>query len=152
MASEKNSPWLEVGLLGGLVALGYYMWQKNQATAAAASPTIPVSPNGLPAAQTPAAPGEAVVSVPSQTLPVATVSPGIPNGIDPTVYAAVQQWAQEDGRAPVLAMAAAAVPAEYAGMNDLITNYWDKNLKPGVAQVTFWNNLRAKYDPGDAIW
>lgn len=155
--AEKETPWLTYALLGGAAYLAYWMWQKSQAAQQTTSPqAVQFDPlNGLPPTGGVTTPGLAVQPVPSQTLPVITNSPAIPSGISQTVYSTVMSWAQTDGRGPVLAMAAAAVPMEFAGMYDLITNYWDKNVPPGVPQVQFWNNLRAKYDPGpppDQTW
>jgi hypothetical protein len=149
--------WLEILLISGG---GYVAWKWYQNKTAASGP--PGSPSAVPGmtAVLPAIPapggqvynGQVLAPVPGQNLPVATVAPGVPAGIDPTVYSIVQSWAIDDNRAPVLRMAAAAIPAEYAGMYDIITNYWDKNIPVGISQTTFWNNLRGKYDPGDPIW
>jgi hypothetical protein len=150
--SKAKTPWLTYGLIAAAGVGAWWLWN-NSKQAATPSPAgiMPASP-ALPA------PGGQVISdqvmapVPSQQLPVATTQPSLPNGIPANVYSVVQSWAQGDGRAPVLVMAAANVPSEYAGMFDIITNYWDQNIKPGTAQLTFWNNLRGKYDPGDEIW
>lgn len=154
--AEKQTPWLTYGLLAGLGYLAYVMWQKSQATPTAAQPSTTYDPtNGLPPASGVTTPGIVTSPVPSQALPVVNNAPTIPNGIDPTVYATVMKWAQTDGRGPVLAMAAAAVPSEFQGMNNLIVNYWDANVPPTPAEVSFWNALRAKYDPGpppDQTW
>jgi hypothetical protein len=151
MAGSKT-PWLTYALLAGGTYVAYRLYQNYATTAAPAvatgTPIIPVLPT--PTGQT--INNQVMAPVPSQQIPVATIQPSLPNGITSSVYSVVQSWAQTDGRAPVLVMAAANVPSEYAGMYDLITNYWDKNISPGPAQVTFWNNLRGKYDPGDAIW
>lgn len=148
--AEQNSGLWTVLVVGGLGYLVWRMHERNQAAAAAAQPTTMMTSDLPP---TTGVPGTGI-PIPSQGLPVAMVNVSPPNGIPPPQYDAVQQWATEDGRAPVLQMAAAAVPSEYAGMYDIITNFWDKgvtrNLPP--AQTLFWNNLRAKYDPGDAIW
>lgn len=154
--AEKQTPWLTYGLLAGLGYLAYTMWQKGKTAQPSAPQAVQFdATNGLPPTSGVMTPGLVVSPVPSQVLPVMTNSPAIPNGIDPTVYATVMKWAQTDGRGPVLAMAAAAVPSEYAGMNDLITNYWNARVSPGKTQISFWNALRAKYDPGpppDQIW
>ena len=152
--SKDNTLWLMLVAAGGIGAV--YVWHKSHATTAPAgsSPFVP----SLPAAGGQTLPsGQVLAPVPSQQLPVATVSNMSPGMIDPNVWSVVQSWAQEDGRAPVLNMASAQVPSEYAGMYDIISNFWDKNVKiqPGSAQETFWNNLREKYDPGpppDQIW
>ena len=152
--AAKKTPWLTYGLIAGGGILAWYWWQSSQ-PAAAAPATVPVTP-ALPAPAGQTLPSGQVLSpVPGQQLPVATTMPALPNGIPQNVYSVVQSWAQTDGRAPVLMMAAADVASEYAGMYDLITNYWDKNIAPGPAQVSFWNALRAKYDPGppaDQVW
>jgi hypothetical protein len=156
--AETKTPWLTYALLGGAAYVAYILYNnyQTQQAAAAATPagsvpgTTPVQP-ALPA------PGGQVINntvmspVPSQQLPVATLLP-TGNGITQSVYSVVNDWAQQDGRAPVLVFAAADIPSEYAGMYDIITNYWDKNIAPGPTQTQFWNALRAKYDPGDAIW
>ncbi len=155
--AAKKTPWLTYALLAGGAYVGYVLYEKYKASAtpATAPGGLPNTTTGIPPLP---APGGQVLSdqvlapVPGQTLPVSTLVPLSPAGIDPNVYSIVQGWAMDDNRAPVLRMAAANVPSEYAGMYDLITNYWDKNIQPGEAQVIFWNALRAKYDPGDAIW
>jgi hypothetical protein len=149
--AAKKTPWLTYGLLAGGAYAAYLLYQNyvSGQTAAAATTT----PATAPVTSLPPAGGTLTnAPVPSQQLPVSTTIPTLPSGITAAVYSVVQSWAQDDGRAPVLQMAAAEVPSEYAGMYDLITNYWDKNIAPGATQVTFWNALRAKYDPGDAIW
>lgn len=158
MSETSKTPWLTYALIAGGAYVAYLLWQKNQASAAtpAGAPpgTIPVVPI-LPAPGGQITADQVLAPVPDQQMPVATVQNIAPNGIAANVWSTVQSWAQTDGRAPVLNMAAAAVPSEYAGMYDLITNYWDAKVAPGPAQVTFWNNLRAKYDPGppaDQIW
>jgi hypothetical protein len=154
--AKSSTPWLTYLLIAGGAYGGYVLYQKYKANTATAPPgalpnTTAAVPN-LPAPGGQIVDGQVMSPVPSQQLPVSTLAPTTPNGIDPTVYSIVQSWAMTDNRAPVLRMAAAAVPSEYAGMYDLITNYWDKNIPPGPAQVAFWNTLRSSYDPGDAIW
>lgn len=149
----ENNNLLTYVLLAGVGYVGYRMYQKNKvAQAAAMPPAMQLTSDSLPPTN-PIPGGPATVPVPSQLLPVAAV-PTSANGIDPTVYQTVQQWAQEDNRAPVLRMAAAGIPAEYAGMYDIITNFWDKGIKvmAGSPQETFWNNLRNKYDPAHVLW
>lgn len=151
--ATKKTPWLTYGLIAAAGVGVWYFWQKNQ-PATTTPGTVPVIPP-LPAPGGQTVADQVLAPVPSQQIPVATTAPALPNGIPANVYSVVQSWAQEDGRAPVLNMAAADVPSEYAGMYDLITNYWDAKVQPGPAQVTFWNNLRAKYDPGppaDQVW
>ena len=152
--AEKQTPWLTYALLGGAAYLAYWMWQKGQAAQpATAQPTSFDPTNGLPPATGVTTPGIVTSPVPSQVLPVMSSTPATPNGIDPNVYSVVMSWAQTDGRAPVLAMAAAQIPSEYAGMYNLITNYWDKNVDPiPQPEVDFWNNLRDKYDPQHLVW
>lgn len=155
---SNKTPWLTYALLGGAAYVAYKLYENYLAGQAAPAGTSPIltseqvqpqlpAPNGqvLPT-------GEVLAPVPGQQLPVATVLPSMPNGIPQQVYSVVQSWANDDRRAPVLAFAAANVPSEYAGMYDIITNYWDLNIAPGPTQTAFWNALRAKYDPGDAIW
>jgi hypothetical protein len=158
MASK--TPWLTYALLAGGAYVAYRLYQNYAAAApAAAAPgavpntTTVIPPLPAPGGQTVA--DQVLAPVPGQQLPVATAVPSNINGIDPTVYSVVVDWAQNDGRAPVLRFATAAVPSEFAGMYNLITNFWDKNIAPTPAEVTFWNQLRAKYDPGpppDQIW
>ncbi len=153
MENSNASNLLAVGLLAGIGYLVYRTHQRNQAILVAATPGPTLSETGLPPST--GFPGGA--AVPSQTFPVATILPGVPNGIDPTVYARVQQFVMEDGRAPVIRFGAAAIPSEYAGLYDIAVNFWDKNIKvpSGSPQEKFWNQLRAKYDPGpppDQIW
>lgn len=156
--ATKKTPWLAYALIAGGGYVAYVLYGKYKASVAAPAAQPGAIPNSvqvvppLPAPGGQTVDGQVMAPVPSQMLPVSTIAPGVMAGIDPSVYSVVQSWAMDDNRAPVLRMAAADVPAEYAGMYDLITNYWDKNLSPGQTQVDFWNNLRAKYDPGDAIW
>lgn len=159
------------GLLAAGAYVAYRLYENYAGGAAPAATTATTTtPAGTVTSSTPLttirpilpAPGGQTIAdqvlspVPSQLLPVATTTTsGDPADIPPDQYSVVQSWAQEDGRAPVLMMAAANVPTEYAGMYDLITNAWDKNVKPNATQVAFWNALRAKYDPGpppDQIW
>lgn len=161
MAEQKHSGLLWLGLLGGGALLWWYLKKKNE------GPGLVPAGQALPAAQ-PA--GQA--PNPSQQLPMANTpqiqvqppqlqvmptaapaAPSTPNGIDPTVYMTVSNWVIEDGnKPPKVAMQQAAVPAEFAGMYDLITNVWDKGLQPDPEQVFFWDNLRAKYDPTHQYW
>lgn len=161
MAASKT-PWLTYILIAGGGYVAYVLYEKYKANAAAAPAAVPGAVPGtqqvippLPAPGGQVTADQVLAPVPSQQLPVSTLVPTATNGIDPNVYSVVLDWAQTDGRAPVLRMAAACVPSEYAGMYDLITNFWDKNVPPGASQVQFWNALRAKYDPGppaDQIW
>jgi hypothetical protein len=145
-------------LLVGGAYVAYKLYENYAAgtTAAAAAPGATTPLTSVPSLPAPGgqttASGQVLAPVPSQQLPVSTVSSSLPAGIPAQVYSTVMSWAQTDGRAPVLQMAAANVPAEYAGMYDIITNAWDKNIKPSAAQTAFWNALRAKYNPGDKIW
>ena len=158
-------------LLIGVGVAGYFIWKHMQTQASTATALPAPSPNGTPTAT----PG--VFPLPSMTTPAGTiVNPAqilpvpaspvmiqpsqvftLPAGITQDMYTTVMNWAQTDGRAPVLQMAAAMVPSEYAGMYDLITNFWDKGISPGSnpayqPEVDFWNNLRAKYDPQHIVW
>lgn len=143
MAEKKNHTLLIVGLIGigGIIA---YEWWKGS-SAATATTTTAMTTTGLPT--------DGVIAPPSSAVTATAATPSIPaNGIDPTVWAVVQKWGTTDGRQPILAMLAAAVPSEYAGMYDIITNYWDKNVALTQTQVDFWNNLRDKYDPTHQSW
>lgn len=151
---ENDNTLLWIGVLG---IGGYLLYRHMNAQPAAMTTVVETSPGTIapavlaPGAGLPTAPINAIIQNPIAAAAAVTV----PNGIDPNVYSVVMGWVQEDGRAPVLLFGAAAVPAEFAGMYDLITNYWNKNIKPGTAQVNFWNALRAKYDPGpppDTVW
>lgn len=139
-------------LLAGGAYVAYRLYENYAGAAPAGATTNTATVPSLPAPGGLKVADQVMAPVPSQQLPVSTITTSAPSGITSQVYSVVQSWAQTDGRAPVLQMAAANVPSEYAGMYDLITNYWDQNIKPGSTQVTFWNALRAKYDPGDAIW
>jgi hypothetical protein len=137
----------------------YKLYENYAAGATAAVPgAVPGTLSVIPPLPAPAGQRTAdqvLAPVPSQQLPVATVANTLPAGITSQVYSVVQSWAQDDGRAPVLRMAAAVIPAEYAGMYDIITNVWDRHLESNPTQVEFWNALRGKYDPGppaDQIW
>lgn len=155
----NKTPWLTYVLLAGGAYVAYKLYENystaatpaSSSTTTAATTTTKVIP-ALPAPAGQTIADQVLSPVPSQLLPVATITSTLPTGITEAVYSVVQDWATTDGRAPVLTMAAAMVPSEYAGMYDLITNYWDKNIAPGPTQVAFWNALRAKYNPGDAIW
>jgi hypothetical protein len=139
--AENNHTGLIVAavIIGGII----YMKSRNAAL-------LPVIPVALP----PSMPASMPVLVPTpQAAAQSIVSNNTgPNGIDPTVYATVLKWAQGVGKPPYLVFASAAVPGEYAGIYDLITNYWLKSIKPGPQQDDFWNNLRAKYDPSHIYW
>lgn len=150
--AQKKTPWLLYGLLlgGGYVAYRLY---ENYATGTAAPAAAAAPPAGTALTVVPvstSANGGAVDQV-AAPVTISTAST-VPAGITSQMYSVVQSWAQTDGRAPVLRFASANVPAEYAGMYDIITNCWDKNVKPNTTQTAFWNALRSKYDPGDAIW
>jgi hypothetical protein len=162
MAAKKETPWLMYALLAGGAYVAYRLYE-NYATAtpaaSTATGTTPAPTTSVPSLPAPGGQtlpsGQVLAPVPGQNIPVSTVASSLPTGITQAEYSAVQSWAQEDGRAPVLRMAAAQVPSEYAGMYDIITNAWDKNVAPNATQLAFWNALRAKYDPGpppDQIW
>jgi hypothetical protein len=107
--------------------------------------------SSLPSLNTPAS---MTTANPAPNPSLAPAGGSVPlNGIDPVTWSTVQKWAQGDGRPPVLQFAMAAVPAEYAGMYDIISNYWDKGVNPiPQPQVDFWNNLRDEYDPSHNYW
>lgn len=141
----KNKLFLYAGLgLGGYLV---YRWWKGKRTAlpsgAAPAPSGPASTLTNPTH----IPSSGVIAPPLTVVPSGSTAapPPTAGGIDPAVASVVQKWAQTDGRPPVLAMAAAMVPSEYAGMYSVIVNFWDKNIAPDANAVTFWNNLRAKY-------
>lgn len=140
------------GLLLGGGYVAYRLYQ-NYAAGSAPAATIPTSTTLQTTALPTPTGSSGNAPVPSQQIPVSTASSSnLPSGITSTMYSVVQSWAQGDGRAPVLRMAAAMVPAEYAGMYDIITNAWDKNIKPNATQTAFWNALRKEYDPSGSIW
>lgn len=93
-----------------------------------------------------------------QQLPMQVTTPApISSGAIPQAeYAAVQSWANQDGRPPVLAMAAARDRSEYDGMYDLIQAWAavvpGQAWSPSQAQTEFWNTLRSKYDPQHKYW
>lgn len=144
--AQKNHTLLVVGLLGigGIVA---YEWWKNRTIAPVAvldtsgTPTTAVMPVNT-----------TTTTVQSGSGQLSTIAPATTQAIDPAVVASVQAWANQDGRAPVLAMAAAMVPSEYQGMYTLINDYWNKGIAPSQQYVDFWNNLRSKYDPTHTSW
>lgn len=164
MAKKNNNTLLWVALLGG----AGFLWYKSSATTTTTTATPGVAdtaggpedlhPIALPVNSAP------IYSSPTQTISVATASvlPAavpqtitadvLPAGISQLVYNTVMTWAYADGRAPIKAMANALVPAEYAGMYDIITNQWGKNQPATAAQRTFWDNLRKKYDPQHLLW
>lgn len=147
MAKSHNTLlWIGAAGIGGLLL--YKWWQGKSAAAVAPEAANPVSTLSNPTN----IPQSGVIAVPT----VQQAQPGqmlqLPSGIDPTMYSVVQKWADTDGRPPVLAMAAANVPAEYAGMYDIISNYWDASVPVGATQQTFWDNLRTKYDPNHQYW
>lgn len=150
---ENDNTLLWLGVLG----IGGYLLYRHMNAQPAATTTVVETPAAIAPATL--APGSglpiAPVSVALQTVLPASSTLAVPVGIDPNVYSVVMGWVQEDGRAPVKLFAQAAIPAEFNGMYDLITNYWNKNIQPGTAQVNFWNALRGKYDPGpppDTVW
>lgn len=144
----KKNTLLIVGVLGIGGVVAYEYWKKKQ------NPAAPTSSSGS------GNNGSGYLVPPTQSSLPATNMPSSPNspsasggGIDPTVIHVVQGWASADGRTPVLAMAKAMIPAEYNGMYDVITNYWNKGVSAGgTPAMTFWDNLRNKYDPQHAQW
>lgn len=127
--------------IGGVVA---YEWWKKQQTVSPA--TTDTSSTG----------GDYLMPPTQSTLPATGtgVTQTSSTGISPAVIQTVQAWANADKRAPVLAMASALVPAEYAGMYDIITNYWNAgvSVQQGTTQQKFWDGLRNKYDPNHNVW
>lgn len=169
MAKKKNNTIMWLGLVG---VVGY-LWYTNKGatttTTTTALPSLPANQDtaGSPTDLHPIADpvnAAAIITSPTQTISAAAASAlppttpqtvsneTLPAGISQLVYNTVYTWAYADGRMPVKAMANALVPAEYAGMYDIITNQWGKNLPATTAQKTFWNNLRAKYDPQHLLW
>lgn len=142
----KKNTLLIVGVLGIGGVIAYEWWKKNQAAAAPTTNSGTGSDFLLPATQT-TSPATGIPSTPNN-------SAASTNTIDPGVQSTVVAWANADGRTPVLHMAQAMVPLEYAGMYDIITNFWNK----GVTVVTpstqqqFWDDLRKKYDPTHTQW
>lgn len=153
----KNNTLLWVGGAGIAGLLVYEWWKGNQGTAAAVTNTAPglnsiAPPPGSLTTELPISVANTGVGMPLQLTVPNLAAAGPPNGIDPTVYTVVQKWGTTDGRAPVMAMLAAAVPSEYAGMYDIIVNAWDAGVQITQTQDDFWNNLRAKYDPQHLSW
>lgn len=126
----------------GAIFLGYEAYAKSKTT----TPAIPL-PASTPTGGTLPVTTQTALPAPAPSLP-ATSGNGAPNGIDPTVYARVMAWINQDGRPPVLAMGAAAVPSEFAGMYNIISN----NLWGNSSVTDFWNALRNKYDPDHKYW
>lgn len=128
-------------LIGGVGLVTWLLLRKKSAIPTPGSATPPVT-----AVQQP------------QQLPVQATTPApISSGAIPqTEYAAVQNWANQDGRPPILAMAAARDRSEYDGMYDLIQAW--AAVPPGQAwnptpdETEFWNTLRNKYDPQHKYW
>lgn len=153
----QNRTLLYIGLaLGGYLA--YRWWENKQAAAPGApAPVVPpnastlINPTNIPSSGVIAPRGN--IQTPPALAPISTtILPTSTSSIDPQTISVVQKWANTDGRGPVLQMAAAMVPSEYAGMYDLIVNFWDAGVSPDQAHVDFWNNLRTKYDPTHQIW
>lgn len=151
---KLNYPLIIGVALGGYLLYDYFTNKTSSATSLpSGSPTsLPV----VPASASGDVPNNPAGSGPGGTGPVVSTSPtAMPAGntIPSVVYQTIQKWANEDGRAPVKAMAAANQAAEYMGMYDLITNVWNKGLTPqNQGQIDFWDTLRNKYDPGDPVW
>ena len=130
MAKKKTNVLVWIGIAGiAGVAIYEYMKSKTAATATTSTST------GSDASQVASS-----VSVVSSGNGGSGSSTTAPSGITSDMYTAVQNWAIADGRIPVLAMAAANIPSEYAGMYDLIENWWGKKAIPeGSAQQIFWD-------------
>lgn len=124
--AKKGNIWIYVGI-GGIIAL--ILYERSKASQAATT---------------------TITTDSSSTTETSTQQ--APNGIEQTVYDTVQAWAKADGRAPVLAMAAANNPTEYNGMYNLIVNFWQKGIPSNATETTFWDNLRSKYDPNHQSW
>lgn len=141
---DKNTKRMLFTLAGiAGIYLAYEAYTKNQS---ASLPPPPVVPTGgtLP-----------VTTQTATATPAPSLSPtsgSAPNGIDPTVYATVMQWVNEDGRPPVIAFGQAAVPAEFNGLYDIIVNQWQTGAPATAARTAFWNNLRNEYDPNHKYW
>jgi hypothetical protein len=154
----QNRTLLYIGLaLGGYLA--YRWWENKQAATAPGAPAPVVPPNASTLINPTNIPSSGIIAprgqtqVPPALAPISTtILPTNSSSIDPQTISVVQKWANTDGRAPVLQMAAAMVPSEYAGMYDLIVNFWDAGVSPDQAHVDFWNNLRTKYDPTHQSW
>jgi hypothetical protein len=157
-------------LLGLAAAVGLYWYMKHRGSAATLPPAAPAGQTAIPGTATlnnplgltalPPTTDGTGAAVPGQQLPVPSatvqvvnpVALALPYGMDPNVWSVVQKWAQTDGRAPVLNMAAAGIISEYAGMYDIIVNAWDAGVPVNAQQTAFWDALRAKYDPTHAVW
>lgn len=144
MATE-NKTWLWLGLLG----VGGYILYRHMQSQQTALVALPAGTAVAPAGQVDASPAAIITQTAAQ--PAAAT---VPNGIDPTVYATVLKWAQNDGRPPVLAFAAAAVPSEFNSLYQIMLNFWDTGTRvPNPSpQQQFWDDLRTKYDPQHIYW
>lgn len=164
MAKKGNNAFLWLAVLG---VGGYLLYKNSTATTTTTNPltTVPGETAGGTAEDvTPiTTPITAIIS-PIQTVSPITASAGfaannvtidggaLPSGITQDMYNTVMTWAHADGRAPVIAMADAMIPAEYQGMYDIINNQWGKHATATAAQIKFWDNLRTKYDPTHKVW
>ncbi len=139
----KKNTLLIVGVLGIGGVVAYEWWKKNQGAASSSTATNQTG-------------GDYLMPPTQSTLPATGTgtTQASSTGINPTVLQAVQSWANADKRAPVLAMAAALNPTEYAGMYDIITNFWNAGVSVpyGSQQQQFWDALRKKYDPNHNVW
>lgn len=139
MNKNTEKMFLTLGWIA-LLYFGYNAYTKSQQAA-----PVNLPPGGTPSTGTPPITTQTAIPAPPPSL---SPTPASAPGIDPTIYATVMQWVNEDGQPPVLAFGQAAVPSEFNGMYQIIsTNGW------GQPQYTdFWNNLRNKYDPQHKYW
>jgi hypothetical protein len=160
--AQKNHTGLIIGIavIGGFVA--YEWWKGQQAggtttttnvqdTAGGGTTSLPVSTVAVANTPVETISNAVQASIPP-TGPVDINGNPLPSGITQEVYNKVYSWAHSDGRAPVITMAQAMIPAEYNGMYDIITTQWTTGVAATPAQVKFWNDLRDKYDPQHKQW
>jgi len=162
MSKRRNTiEWV----IAAAAALGVaYLYHKatDVTPASSTSLTSPTDTAGGEVTPTPAilVPTGQITTAAVATSPIVTASTGgtelnganLPTGISQAVYNKVMEWAHGDGRPPILTMAAALIPSEYNGMYDIITTQWATGAKPTLAQKTFWDDLRGKYDPTHKYW
>jgi hypothetical protein len=148
----------------GLGAVGYYLYSKTATTTTTTTTLIgPTDTTGDGIATPVTAPAivnptNTIITAAVPTTPTVNASAvdlsgvTLPAGISQEVYNKVMSWAHSDGRPPVLTMAAALIPAEYNGMYNIITTQWATGMQATLLQKTFWDDLRAKYDPTHKYW
>lgn len=142
MAKDNDLLWTIAAAAG---AVFLYRWWKNREAGGISTPVTANPPSTITTPINIPQSGTMAMPIDQVMVPQVNIALASPEGIDANTYSVVQKWAQTDGRAPILAMAAANVPSEYEGMFDIISNYWDTNTPPGPVQTAFWNTLRAKY-------